>query len=278
MRYVTRDTALKNIPERRPWSHKGDFGKLLVIGGSRRYSGAPALAALAALRAGCDLVTIAAPERAADIAATFSPDLITEPFRGSCFSNWHTRAVLDLAREADAVVLGSGLGRRRETASFVHGLLSRLDRPAVIDADALHALSASKNLLRPVHVLTPHSTEFRALSGFEPSRTLDERSRQVGELSSHLNCTILLKGHADVISNGEETLLNRTGTPFMTKGGTGDTLSGICGAFLAMGMTPLHAACSAAYLNGLAGEMCSKSFGPGMLASDLLNHISQAPK
>ncbi|MCK4714605.1 MAG: NAD(P)H-hydrate dehydratase, partial [Candidatus Aenigmarchaeota archaeon] len=213
MEHVTREFVRKSIPARHSWSHKGDSGRLLVIGGSRRYSGAPALAALAALRTGCDLVTIAAPERAADIAASFSPDLITEPFRGNCFNNWHTRAVLELASEADAVVLGSGLGRKRETLGFVHNILSRLDRPVVIDADAIHAVSTNKNLLKPTHVLTPHSGEFLVLSGHEPSHATEKRSKQVRELSSRLGCTILLKGHIDVISDDKETLLNKTGVP-----------------------------------------------------------------
>jgi hydroxyethylthiazole kinase-like uncharacterized protein yjeF len=273
MIYVTNDFVKGVCPKRNSWSRKGDFGKLLVIGGSRRYSGAPALAALAALRTGCDLVTIAAPERAADIAASYSPDLITEPFRGNCFNSWHTRSVLELAGEADTVVLGSGLGRKRETMGFVHSILSRLDKPCVIDADAIHAVSASKNLLKPVYVLTPHSGEFLALSGHEPSRAMEKRSKQVRELSSRLGCTILLKGHIDVISDGRETLLNRTGSPNMTKGGTGDTLSGICGALLSMGLTPFDAASSAACLNGLAGEEASRKLGPGMLASDILEFL-----
>lgn len=273
MQYVTMDMVKKALPRRDSWSHKGDHGRLLVIGGSRTYSGAPALAALAALRTGCDLATVASPERAADIIATFSPDLITEPFRGSFFNTSHTRGVLELSERAHAVLIGPGLGTRRETRSFVTTLLSRLEKPCVIDADAIKALTASKDILGPDHVLTPHSKEFSLLSGNHPSKTLSERASQTRALAKELGCTILLKGHVDVISDGRETLLNKTGSPSMTKGGTGDTLAGICSALLATGNSPLNSACAAAYMNGLAGEFASKDFGPGLLASDLIDLI-----
>jgi hydroxyethylthiazole kinase-like uncharacterized protein yjeF len=273
MKYVTKDSVKKNFPGRPPWSRKGDFGKLLVIGGSRRYTGAPALSALSALRAGCDLVTVAAPERAANTVASFSPDLITEPFAGNHFNNWHTRSVLELANQFDAVVIGGGLGRKRETYTFVQNFLSRLQKPCVIDADALHAVGINRKLSRPEHVLTPHSSEFQLLSGNGPSKNVKERANQSSELARHMNCTILLKGHVDVISDGKQTILNKTGTPFMTKGGTGDTLSGICGSLLAHGISPFTAACSAAFINGLAGELASRKRGPGTLSSDVLDSI-----
>ena len=278
MKYVTRDFVRKAYPRRKPWSHKGDFGRLLVVGGSRKYSGSPALAALAALRSGCDLVTVAAPERAANTIASFSPDLITEPLTGNCFSNWHTHAVLDMAKEADAVVLGGGLGRRNETMTFVQNILSRLGRPCVIDADAIHAAAMNKKLLKGNFILTPHSMEFQALTDQEPGQKIEERCEQTRLFSGHMGCTILLKGHIDAISDGKETTLNKTGNPYLTKGGTGDTLAGICGALLAMGMEPFDAACSAAYINGLAGEIASRQAGPGTLATDLISCIPGALK
>lgn len=278
MRYVTKPLVKKSIPKRPDWSHKGDFGRLLVIGGSRTYSGAPALAALAALRSGCDLVKIAAPERAANIAASFSPDLITEPIAGHIFSSLHTHRILELAESHDAVVIGSGLGRKPETMTFVQNLLSRLKKPCVIDADAIHAASLNKNILKPSHILTPHSHEFEILSGKVPSNKIGERSLLAKAFAGEFNCTTLLKGHIDVISSRSETLLNKTGSPFMTKGGTGDILAGMCGAFLAMGLPPFNAACSAAYITGLAGEESARKYGPGLLASEVIEHIPMAVK
>jgi NAD(P)H-hydrate epimerase len=276
MRYLSGSYVRKAYPKRPEWSRKGDFGRLLVVGGSATFYGAPALSATAALRAGCDLVKIVAPENSASVYASVSPNLIVEPVTGNCFNAMHTRKLLDVTGGYDAVVLGPGLGLKSETFTFVHNLLSRLDVPCVIDADAIKAVSSARELLKPGHILTPHSMEFQVIFGREPSKNLRERTLQVKGLASELGCTILLKGHIDVISNGESTALNKTGTPYMTRGGTGDTLSGICGALLAMGLEPFHAACSAAYLNGLAGEMASKSLGPGTLATDVLSSIPVA--
>jgi NAD(P)H-hydrate epimerase len=278
MKYISRDFVRKVYPKRHSWSHKGDFGKLLVVGGSRKYSGSPALAGLAALRAGCDLVTVASPERVANIIASFSPDLITEPISGNYFNNWHTRSVLEMAKDVDAVVIGGGLERRSETKTFVQNLLSRLDKPCVVDADAIHAVAINKKVLKSSFILTPHSREFFVLTDRESSKELKERIEQVKMFSEHLGCTILLKGHIDIVSNGRNVVLNKTGNSYMTKGGTGDTLSGVCGALLAMGLDPFTSACSAAYLNGMAGDLVSKELGPGMLASDLLECIPRGLK
>ena len=273
MKYVTKSLVRKSLPKKHDWSHKGDFGRLLIIGGSKTYYGAPVLSALAALRTGCDLVRIVAPEKSAEVYASISPDLMVEPIPGHNFNNWHARGILDLAKDYDAVLIGPGLGIKRETLSFVHNFLQRLDKPCVIDADAIKAISSNKKILKSNCVLTPHSMEFQLLTDQKPSNNLRERSEQVKLFTKHLGCTILLKGHIDIISNGKETLLNKTGTPFMTKGGTGDVLAGICGALLAMGFSPIAAASSAAYLNGLAGEAIAKRLGQGLLASDVVNNI-----
>lgn len=273
MQYVTREIIRKTLPEHKPDSHKGDHGRLLVIGGSRTLYGAPALAALAALRTGCDLVKIAAPEASARIYSSMSPNLIVEPLTGHNLTSSHTRKLLDLSERAHAVLIGPGLGTARETRSFVTTFLSRLQKPCVIDADATKALTNSKDILGPNHILTPHFHEFSLLSGHDPTNNTQERASQTRTLAKTMGCTILLKGHVDVISNGKETLLNKTGSPFMTKGGTGDTLAGICGALLAMGNPPFDTACAAAHINGLAGEAAAKQFGPGLLATDLLEAI-----
>jgi hydroxyethylthiazole kinase-like uncharacterized protein yjeF len=280
-KYVTGRMLKSCYPKKKDWSHKGDFGKLLVVGGSLKYSGAPALSALsavAALRGGCDLVTVAAPERAANIIASFSPDLIAEPLKGDCFGNRHLRHVLGMAKQNDAVVIGGGLGRKKETVSFVWNFLSKLDRPCVIDADGIFAVSGKPSVMKQNSILTPHSKEFSLLSGSEPSTDLKRREQETMKLAKDLNTTILLKGHVDVVSDGNKTLLNRTGNPWMTKGGTGDVLSGICGAFLSMGNPPLNAACAGAYLTGLAGDMTKKDIGPGLIASDIITMIPRVIK
>jgi NAD(P)H-hydrate epimerase len=278
MQTITKSFVRKAYPKRQNWSRKGDFGRLLVIGGSNKYSGSPALAGLAALRSGCDLVTVVAPERAANIIASFSPDLITEPVKGNCFNNWHTRFVQDLVKQSDAVVIGGGLGRRSETSTFVQNMLQRLDRPCVIDADAIHAVCMNKKLLKPHHIITPHSHEFLKLTDKKPSHDTRERSDQTRLFARHLGCTILLKGNRDTISNGKDIAISKTGNPYMTKGGTGDSLAGVCGALLAMGLDPFESACSSAYINGLAGDLAGEISGPGLLATDLISCIPGALK
>ncbi len=280
-KYVTARMLRACYPKKKQWSHKGDFGRLLVVGGSLKYSGAPALAALsaiAALRSGCDLVTVTAPERAANIIASFSPDLIAEPLKGEFFSGRHLKQTLGMAKQNDAVVIGGGLGRRKETTSFVRAFLSRLDKPCVIDADAIFALSGNPKNINQNFILTPHAKEFSLLSGSVPSTDLKRREQETRKLAKNLDATVLLKGHIDVISNGKETLLNKTGNPWMTRGGTGDVLSGLCGSFLAMGNPPFKAACAGAYLSGLAGDMAKKKIGPGLIASDIIENMPRALK
>jgi len=259
---------------RKPESHKGDFGSVLVIGGSRIYSGSPALVAMAAMRAGADLTCIAAPERAAGIAASFSPDLITYPLKGACLSGHHLRELQKLLEKYDAVAIGNGLGLEPATKKAVVQFLARLGKPCVVDADAIKALDG-----RPLgenFVLTPHAVEFSILTGKPPGNTLKGRTQRVKAAAVKLRCTVLLKGHEDVISDGARTALNKTGNSFMTKGGTGDTLAGICAALLARGARPFEAACAAAYINGKAGDIAAERFGEGLLATDLLQCIPEA--
>lgn len=274
MHIVAKGDVRKAFRKREPWCHKGNFGNLLVIGGSDVYSGSPAFVSLAALRAGCDLVTTASPERAADIIASFSPDLITYPLKGDFLTGKHLATLKELSKEKDAIAIGNGLGREEETFLVINEFLKWNKLPCVIDADAIHAAAKNREVLKKNHVVTPHIREFYALSGIAVTNNIDERAAAVKKVASLLGCTILLKGHIDVISNGEKTALNKTGTPRMTVGGTGDTLAGITGSLLAQGTSPFAAACAAAYINGRAGELAAKE--KKYLASDLINKVAEA--
>jgi len=271
-------SILKEVYKRRDeWSRKFDFGHLLVIGGSKQYSGSPAFNALAALRSGVDLVTIAAPERAADIVASFAPDLIAYPLEGDYLNKKHLPELLKLTQNKTAVVIGGGLCREKEILETILEYLKKISIPCVIDADAIHAVALDKNIVRErKFVITPHNYEFKVLSGKEVSTTPLERINSVIKLADDLKTIILLKGHIDIISDGNEAALNETGSPYMTKGGCGDTLAGICGALLARGTNAFTAACASAYINGKAGEIASKRFGESLTASDLINSIPEA--
>lgn len=258
-------------------AHKYDFGSLLVIGGSKLYHGSPLFAAMAAYRTGTDLVTVAAPRRVADIIAGYAPDLITYPLDGDFVSTRHLNELKRLISGKTAVVIGGGLGREYVTQDAVRKLLSEISVPCVIDADAIYALANHKECIKNNFIITPHSHEFYVLSGKNVSNIpFKDRVKLAEEHASFLNVTILLKGNIDIITNGRQTALNKTGNPYMTKGGTGDTLAGICGSFLAQGHDPFTSACAAAYINGKAGDIVAKKRKQSLIASDLLDSICSA--
>jgi len=275
MKLVTSDIVKKIYTPRGTWSHKGEFGRLLIIGGSRRYKGAPALCGLAALRSGVDIVTIAAPETAADVTASFSPNLITEPLEGDYINPQNLKRLIGISKKFDAVVIGNGIGRMAKTRDTVLDLLHVLEKPCVLDADALHMLSEKKKLLRRGWIITPHDEEFHNLSGVSLSKKLEERTKRVEKFSQEFKATVLLKGYKDVIAEGNKSLINSTGNPYMTVGGTGDVLAGVCGAMLAMGVKSVHAAAAAAYICGAAGDIAAKELGPGLLATDVIEKIPE---
>lgn len=288
MKNLVKRDFLKRFFKKRPKeSRKYDFGYLIVIGGSHLYSGSPALASLAALRTGVDLTLVVAPKRAANIVASFSPDLIAYPLEGNDFSMRDVPVALSLIKSAQkvshgktALVIGGGLGRDKETLEAICELLTQISLPAVIDADAIWAISSKKEkFTKKRFVLTPHQYEFYILSGKDVSKlSFQEKAMEVKKIAQQFSWTILLKGNIDIISDGKNVLFNKTGTPAMTVGGTGDTLAGICGALLAQGFLPLEAAAAAAYINGKAGEFAEKELGVGMLASDLLKFIPEVIK
>lgn len=275
---ITKQFVKKLFPSRPAWSHKGDFGRLLVIAGSKTYTGSPALVGLAAIKTGTDWVDIFSPKRAADIAASFSPDLITHPQRGDFLNSWHLNEAHFLVKRNNAIVIGNGLGRRKETEIFITEFLKNTKKPCVVDADALHILAQKEFLIKQQFVLTPHSQEFFLLTDKQPTDNLSEREGMVQRFAKKLGCTILLKGNVDVISNGKKIATNKTGNPYMTKGGTGDTLAGICGALLARGAAPFDAACAAAWINGSAGDVAAKEFGESLMAENVLEEIHRVLK
>ncbi len=279
---------LKNIYKARPSGvHKYDFGLLLVIGGSEYYSGSPALSALSAFRAGVDMVRIIAPRRAADIIASFSPNLATLPLEGKWLEGEHlptligmTKSAQAVAKGKSAVVIGGGIGRTEETQAAVCEYLSQVAVPLVLDADAIHAVAERPEVFKGKDFLfTPHGYEFFVLTGKEVIGKSDaEKIKIVREEAKRLQTTILLKGKTDIISNGGKTMVNKEGSSKLTVGGTGDTLAGIAGALMARGTDVFQAACAAAYINGSAGKLAAQKFGESVLATDLIEEIPKAIK
>ena len=263
----------KYYPKRNPWSHKGQFGYVLVVAGSKQYSGSPIFNSVAALRSGADLITVIGPKRAMDIAACFLPDIITYPL-DSELKPKHVSKILNLAKNFDSLIIGCGLNRSKETYRAIREIVKKIDLPMVIDAEAIRAISEQKEVLKGKKaIITPHTEEFKVLTGEKPKPEIEDRKRKVKKWANKLETTILLKGHIDVISNGKRIALNKTGSPFMTKGGFGDTLSGICGTLLAQGIDTFKAAQIAAFINGRAGELACKKYKQGVLASDIFECI-----
>lgn len=240
-------------------AHKGAGGEVLIVGGGP-YQGAPYLAGLGALRGGADIVRIASP--------FFEPipDLIYEQLEGDTIGEEHIGQILRWVERADVVVCGNGLGDRSHA---VVQAIGRSARKAVFDADALRCP------LPVAHetIYTPHGGEFERMTGATPAGELVHRGRQVKAAASS-TCVFLLKGPIDVISDGSRVRFNRTGTPAMTVGGTGDILAGLTGALFCR-LPAFEAACIAGYVNGNAGARAAASRKSGMLASDLLPLIPE---
>ena len=257
-------------------SHKGDFGRLLVIGGSETFSGAPALVALAALRAGVDLAYVAAPVKIAQSVSSMSPNLITIKLDGEHLNPGNLSALKTYIETVDAVVLGPGLGLHVETREFVKDVVDAVEKagkPLLLDADGLKAFARFKRPLSVPLGLTPHAGEYALLTSKKLSENLGERVLEVQGTAAELAAVILLKGPVDIISDGKRFKLNFTGNPGMTVGGTGDVLSGIVGAFLAQQINPFEAAVAGAFVNGAAGDFVLDEKGCHMVSTDLLEWI-----
>lgn len=262
-------------------AHKGDYGRLLIIGGSENFTGAPAFSALAATKCGTDLVYVASPTKTSEIIASYSPDLITIKLPGE---HLNPRALQELEKwtsTADAMVLGPGIGLHEETVDTVKKLISTagdLNKPIVIDADALKIFGRNKRRLKSPTVLTPHPGEFAQLMQRKISPEIQLRQEAATQLAKETSATVVLKGNLDVIADPSRLKINRTGNPYMTVGGTGDILTGIIGSLLAQKVEPFKAAAAGAFLNGLAGDMLMREKGPTVTPLALVDHIQKAIK
>jgi len=285
--FVTK-SILKKIYKPRPRnSQKYDFGLLLVIGGSDFYSGSPALSAMAAFRSGVDMVRIIAPKRAANIASSFSPNLAAYPLDGKWLTKKDLATLISMTKSAKiasrgnlAVVIGGGIGRTEETQNVILEYLSETDVPTVIDADAIHAIAKKPELISGRNFLiTPHNYEFFVLTGKEAHNLSDEQRIKIAKTEAQrLKTNILLKGGLDIITNGKDVFLDKAGIAYMTVGGCGDTLAGICGSLMAQGVNAIEAAQAGAYINGKAGELAAKKLNQGMTATDLIEAIPDVIK
>ncbi len=272
---------IKKLMDRKKTSHKGENGYALIIGGSEEYVGAVSLAGLAALRTGCDAVTIAAPEKVAWAVNKFCPDLMTYKVKGSHFNIKNAKEMVKYADKFDAVLIGNGATRKAD--KFCQYFVKKSPKLKVIDADALKSLS-----FKDFHnaILTPHETELEIMlvnSGKEfllpklkESNAKEKAEILQGNLRYFLqnNNVLLVKGPTDIIISRNKIAFNRTGNQGMTKAGTGDVLAGLVVGFLAKTKDQFKSAVAASYVNGWLGDqLLRKKKGYTFIASDILGDL-----
>lgn len=260
-------------PVRDPDAHKGESGRLLIAGGGP-FTGAPALAGLAAYRMGVDLVNIATPWMSYGPIASYSPNLIVHRLSDDVLDPRDVPRVLELLGSSDALLIGPGLGLDPSTQEAVLEIVTACQAPMVIDADGISAVSQDVSVLDGKScVITPHAREYHTLTGRELPNDLDARQMDVTEAARELGVVLLVKGMIDVISDGDWTKLNKTGNAGMTVGGTGDVLAGEVGALLTKRVSPFNAARIAAFTNGAAGDLAFDRNGYSLMATDVIDCI-----
>ncbi len=272
--------VLKLLPDRNPLAHKGNFGRILLLCGSRGYTGAAALAAMGALRCGAGLVYLGVPESIYAIEAVklTEPVVFPLPEEDGMLSKAAIDPILIRLPNVDAVLIGPGIGCSEGTFSVVEAILKEYKGPVVLDADGINVLSGHIDILRGrtgTTILTPHEGEFRRIS----DRLTDDRIELAKGFAEDTNTIVLLKGHSTVITDGNTCHVNPTGNPGMAVGGSGDVLSGMITALLGQGIAPLQAAACGAWIHGAAGDICAEEIGQyGMLPTDMLNVLPRLLK
>ena len=280
MMEMNHEQILNILPDRDENAHKGDFGKILLLCGSRGYTGAAYLAAMGALRSGAGLTFLGVPESIYAIEAVklSVPIVFPLPDEAGKLSVAAIPKILERLPQMDAVLTRPGLGQSEGTFQVVRSVLENAACPVVLDADGINVIAAHKDILRgrtnPT-ILTPHDGEFARLGGIIG----DDRSAAAAEMARELGCTVLLKGHRTVITDGETTYINHTGNPGMAVGGSGDVLAGIIVSLLGQGIDPLEAAACGAWLHGAAGDLCAAEIGQyGMLPGDMVSVLPRLLK
>ena len=277
---LNHEAVLKILPDRPDWGHKGTFGKILLLCGSRGYTGAAYLAAMGALRCGAGLVYLGVPESIYAIEAVKlnEPVVFPLPDQEGMLSTAALPEIMKKLPQMDAVLIGPGLGQSEGTLAALQAVLENAACPVVVDADGINLLAKHKDIVRgrtnPT-ILTPHDGEFRRLGGVIG----DDRMESAAEMARDLGCIVLLKGHRTCITDGGDGYRNVTGNPGMAVGGSGDVLAGMITALLGQGISPLEAAAVAAWLHGAAGDACAEKLGQyAMLPSDMLEELPRLLK
>lgn len=278
---ITEEMVRQWLPERKRDAHKGDFGRVLLLCGAVGYTGAPALAAMAAARTGAGLIFVGVPQSVYPIVASHLLEPMVFPLaeEGGKLSAGAIPEILRRLKTCDACLIGCGLGQSEGVFQVVRAVLQGANCPVVVDADGINVLRGHINILRgatcPV-VLTPHEGEALRLA---PALAGLSRARRVAELGKATGATVLLKGQGTLVWSADACYYNPTGNPGMATGGSGDVLSGVITSLLGQGLSPVQAAAAGAWLHGRAGDLCAQEMGEyGMLPSDMLSVLPRLLK
>ncbi len=279
-------TTRPDLPPRPVDGHKGTFGRVVIIAGSRGMTGAAGLSGMAALRGGAGLVTVATPATVASIIASYEPSYMTWPVCDVLgqLSMASLSELMDRISTADAAAIGPGIGQSHDIDELVAELYRSVEIPLVVDADGLNAIAHQAGFLgtaRPPgpRVLTPHPGEFARLSGLSMETIAGNREVVAAAFAAQHGVVVVLKGQHTVITDGEQLAINPTGNSGMATGGSGDVLTGLVTTLLAQRMKPFAAAQLATYVHGLAGDLAAAELSqPGLIASDLPRYIAHAWK
>lgn len=276
---------MPSLPQREATGHKGTYGRVLLVGGSRGMAGSIAMSGMAAMRAGAGLATIATPRVVQSVVAGFSPLLMTVGLADDDdhFAHDALPPLQDLAEEADVVALGPGLGRSASVRTIVAALYRHVPQPMVVDADALNALAELEGVLdspQGPRILTPHPGEMTRIMGEKVGETDDGRAlaaTRLAQVDPAGRTIVVLKGHRTIVATASEMSFNETGNPGMATAGAGDVLTGIIAGLLAQGMLPWEAARLGVHLHGVAGDLVAARRGEiSLVATDLIKGLPEA--
>lgn len=278
---------IKDIPKissRKPDTHKGDYGRVLVLAGSIGMTGAACLCSTASLRAGAGIVILGIPESLNGIVASQLACVMTRPLpetQVKTLSDLGRQDILDFSQRFDVIAIGPGLSQYPETKRLVLWLLQSLDLPIVLDADGINALADNPRILDQIKrhiILTPHPGEMARLVGVS-TKEVQSRRLEISRMfvKGRRNVTLVLKGYRTIVMDEEQFYLNETGNPGMATAGVGDVLTGIIAALLGQQYTPFKAAQLGVYLHGLAGDLAAQEVGQiSVIATDILGSLPKA--
>ena len=277
---LSHNDVLSILPDRDVNAHKGCFGRVLLLCGSRGYTGAATLAAKGALRTGAGLVYLGVPECIYEIEAIklTEPIVFPLPDDGGMYAEDAVKELPKILENKDAVLIGPGIGQSEGCTAVLRYVLENFRGPVILDADGINLVAAHKYMIRGRNeptILTPHFGEFTRFVGHD----VDEAIAEAESMAKNIGAIIILKGHNTIITDGFETYINETGNPGMAVGGCGDVLAGMVAGLIVQGIHPLKAAASAVWLHGKAGDLCAEDYGQyGMLPTDMLRYLPKLMK